>query len=41
VILAIRPEDVILHREPGSTGPGTNRFDAKVGIGLFIGNAVE
>ena len=41
VIVAIRPEEVVVHRDAGPTGPGTNRFEAKVGIGLFIGNAVE
>jgi ABC-type Fe3+/spermidine/putrescine transport system ATPase subunit len=41
IIVAIRPEDVILHRD-GTTGTGgLNRFEAKVGIGLFTGNAVE
>jgi iron(III) transport system ATP-binding protein len=40
VIVAIRPEDVILHRG-GDSEAGLNRFDAKVGIGLFTGNAVE
>jgi iron(III) transport system ATP-binding protein len=41
VIVAIRPEEVVLHREPGPAGPGSNRYDARVGIGLFTGNAVE
>ena len=41
VIVAIRPEDVVLHRERND-GPTTlNRYDTKVGIGLFTGNAVE
>jgi iron(III) transport system ATP-binding protein len=41
VILAIRPEEVVLHRDDAPTSTSLNRFDAKVGIGLFIGNAVE
>ena len=40
VIVAIRPEDIVLHRD-GQPVSGPNCFDAKVGIGLFIGNAVE
>ena len=41
VIVAIRPEDVILHESAGMDVGGANRFQAKVGIGLFIGSAVE
>jgi iron(III) transport system ATP-binding protein len=41
VIVAIRPEDVVLHRDAGVAPTLPNRFEAKVGIGLFTGNSVE
>lgn len=44
VIVAIRPENVILHHhENGPTGPTDrpNVVDAKIGIGLFTGTSVE
>ncbi|HYH91771.1 MAG TPA: ABC transporter ATP-binding protein [Candidatus Saccharimonadales bacterium] len=41
VIVAIRPEDVVLHRDGGVAPTMPNRFEAKVGIGLFTGNSVE
>ena len=36
-----KPEDVVLHRDAGVAPTLPNRFEAKVGIGLFTGNSVE
>jgi iron(III) transport system ATP-binding protein len=44
VIVAIRPEDIIVRRDgegASATPGGVNVFDGRVGIGLFTGNAVE
>jgi iron(III) transport system ATP-binding protein len=43
VVVAVRPEDVVIHREQGRRGvtPGGNRYPAVVRIGLFTGSAVD
>jgi iron(III) transport system ATP-binding protein len=43
VVVAVRPEDVAIHREERHHGdaPGDNVYSAVVRIGLFIGNSVE
>jgi iron(III) transport system ATP-binding protein len=43
VLVAIRPENVVLHHDghEAAGGPRPNIIDARIGIGLFTGNSME